>query len=87
MASLVPDDAVLVRPGGRIAAAGVVREGKSAVDESMLTGESRPVEKAPRDAVIAGTVNLAGSLGVEITRTGESTSLSGIMRLVREAQG
>ncbi|HET8655095.1 MAG TPA: heavy metal translocating P-type ATPase [Longimicrobiaceae bacterium] len=80
-------DRVLVRPGASIPADGVVREGSSAVNESMITGESRPVEKRPGDEVIGGTVNGSGSLRVEVTRTGESTALAGIMRLVAEAQG
>ncbi|HEX6925283.1 MAG TPA: heavy metal translocating P-type ATPase [Longimicrobiaceae bacterium] len=79
-------DLVLVRPGMSIPADGVVRQGESAVNESMLTGESRPVEKAEGDEVIAGTVNGRGSLRVEVTRTGEGTALAGIMRLVSEAQ-
>jgi Cu2+-exporting ATPase len=79
-------DVVLVRPGARVPADGVVREGESTVDESMITGESRPVEKRARDAVVAGTVNGAGSLRVEVTGTGERTALAGIMRLVERAQ-
>src|SRR5204863_9759260 len=65
---------------------GVVRQGGSAVNESMITGESRPVEKKEGDTVIAGTVNGSGSLRVEITGTGERTALAGIMRLVEQAQ-
>ncbi|HET7585303.1 MAG TPA: heavy metal translocating P-type ATPase [Gemmatimonadaceae bacterium] len=80
-------DLVLVRPASRIPADGLVREGTSAVDESMITGESRPVEKNRGDHVIGGTVNGTGSLRVEVTRTGERTALAGIMRLVEEAQG
>ncbi|MGQ0650230.1 MAG: heavy metal translocating P-type ATPase [Gemmatimonadaceae bacterium] len=80
------DDVVLVRPGGRVPADGVVREGSSSVDESMLTGESRPVDKASGDTVIAGTVNASGSLRVEVTGTGDATALAGIMRLVEQAQ-
>jgi len=80
-------DVVLVRPGASAPADGVVREGQSAVNESMITGESRPVEKAVGDKVIAGTVNGSGSLRVEVTGTGERTALAGIMRLVAEAQG
>ena len=79
-------DQVLVRPGAKIPADGVVREGSSTVDESMLTGESRPVEKREGDEVVGGTVNGAGSLRVAITKTGERTALAGIMRLVAEAQ-
>jgi P-type Cu2+ transporter len=79
-------DIVLLRPGARIPADGVVREGVSSVDESMITGESRPVEKKPGDRTIAGTVNFSGSLRVEVTGTGEKTALAGIMRLVEQAQ-
>ncbi len=79
-------DIVLVRPGARVPADGVVREGSSSVDESMLTGESRPVEKQSDDNVIAGTVNAAGSLRIEVTGTGDRTALAGIMRLVEQAQ-
>ncbi|NUQ20397.1 MAG: copper-translocating P-type ATPase [Gemmatimonadaceae bacterium] len=79
-------DVVLVRPGAGIPADGAVREGASAVNESMITGESRPVEKKAGDRVIAGTVNGSGSLRVEVTGTGERTALAGIMRLVEQAQ-
>jgi Cu2+-exporting ATPase len=84
---LSPGDLVLIRPGAGIPADGVVREGKSPVNESMLTGESKPVEKEPGSEVAAGTVNGSGSLRVEITGTGDDTALAGIMRLVEEAQG
>ena len=80
-------DLVLVRPGEAVPADGVVREGGSAVNESMLTGESRPVEKEPGDEVIGGTVNGSGALRVEVTKTGEQSALAGIMRLVEQAQG
>lgn len=79
-------DLVLVRPGAGIPADGVVKDGKSAVNESMITGESKPVDKTPGDGVVAGTVNGSGSLRVEITGTGDDTALAGIMRLVEEAQ-
>jgi Cu2+-exporting ATPase len=79
-------DVVLVRPGARIPADGAVRDGHSSVNESMITGESRPVEKNTGDRVIAGTVNEAGSLRTEVTGVGERTMLAGIMRLVAEAQ-
>jgi Cu2+-exporting ATPase len=79
-------DLVLVRPGSSIPADGVVRAGESAVDESMLTGESRLVEKRPGDRVVAGTVNGAGSLRVDVAGTGEGTALAGIVRLVAAAQ-
>ena len=79
-------DLVLVRPGAAIPADGVVREGTSDVNESMITGESRPVRKEPESTVIAGTVNGSGSLRIEVTGTGEKTALAGIMRLVAQAQ-
>ena len=79
-------DVVLVRPGAGVPADGVVGQGASAVNESMITGESRPVEKRENDKVIAGTVNGAGSLRVEVTGTGDRTALAGIMRLVEQAQ-
>ena len=77
---------VLVRPGGRVSADGEVVEGTADVDESMITGESRPVTKDPGDKVVAGTVAAGGSLRVRVTAVGEETALSGIMRLVAEAQ-
>jgi len=77
---------ILARPGARVAADGVVIEGTSDVDESMITGESRPVKKTSEDRVIAGTVNGSGSLRIEVTGTGEQTALAGIMRLVDQAQ-
>ena len=79
-------DIVLVRPGESAPADGVVRTGESSVNESMITGESRPVKKRPGEAVIAGTINGEGSLRVEVTGTGEDTKLSKIMRLVADAQ-
>jgi Cu2+-exporting ATPase len=79
-------DLLLVRPGASIPADGVVRDGTSDVNESMITGESRPVSKWPDAKVIAGTVNGSGSLRVEVTGTGETTALAGIMRLVAQAQ-
>jgi P-type Cu2+ transporter len=84
--SLTIDDIVLVRPGARAPADGVVAEGSADVDESMITGESRPVSKEAGDNVIAGTVVAGGSLRVRITATGDATALSGIMRLVAAAQ-
>src|SRR5690606_13540007 len=83
---LNPGDLVLVRPGASVPADGVVRQGSSSVNEAMITGESRPVEKAEGEEVIAGTVNGQGSLRVEVTKTGERTALAGIMRLVSQAQ-
>ncbi len=79
-------DLLLVRPGASVPADGEVARGESDVDEAMITGESRPVKKAPGARVIAGTINGDGSLRVRVTATGEQTALAGIMRLVREAQ-
>jgi P-type Cu2+ transporter len=86
LSSLTAGDVVLVRPGARVPADGRVVEGESHVDESMLTGESRPVGKKPNDEVVAGTVNEEGALRVRVERTGEETALAGIMRLVRDAE-
>ncbi len=83
---LAVGDIVLVRPGTSLPADGEVVEGESDVVESMLTGESRPVPKEPGARVIGGTINGQGSLRVRVTATGEGTTLSGIMRLVAEAQ-
>ena len=77
---------VLVRPGESVPVDGVVRKGESAVNESLITGESRPVQKREGDQVIAGTINGEGSLRVDVTGTGENTKLSKIMRLVAKAQ-
>ncbi len=79
-------DLVLVRPGDRVPVDGVIREGKSNLNESMITGESEPVSKGQDDEVIAGTINGQGSLRVEVMGVGAETKLSGIMRLVAEAQ-
>lgn len=84
---LRPDDLVLVRPGERMPVDGIVSEGSSAVDESMLTGEPLPVEKSVGDTVSAGTLNGLGSLTVRATKVGSSTLLSGIIDAVRNAQG
>jgi P-type Cu2+ transporter len=86
VSSLRERDLILIRPGARVAADGEVHDGSSQVDESMLTGESKPVGKHPGDQVIAGTVNQSGALRVAITGTGEKTALAGIMRLVEQAQ-
>jgi Cu+-exporting ATPase len=80
-------DLVSVRPGEKIAVDGVVVEGRSAVDESMLTGESLPVEKGPGDAVIGATLNKLGLLKFEATKVGRETALAQIIHLVEEAQG
>ena len=83
---LAADDLVLVRPGANVPADGIVEEGESNVNEAMITGESRPVGKEPGDEVIGGTTNGDGSLRVRVTATGDETTLSGIVRLVEEAQ-
>ncbi len=80
-------DVVIVRPGEQMAVDGVVIQGHSAVDESMLTGESLPVDKKPGDEVIGGTINKQGMLEFEATRVGAQTVLAQIIRLVEEAQG
>ena len=86
LSELREGDVVLVRPGAGIPADGVVRQGTSSVNEAMITGESRPVDKTTGDRVIAGTINGSGSLRVEVTGIGDHTALAGIMRLVEEAQ-
>jgi len=86
VSDLRPDDIVLVRPGASIPADGVVVSGKSAVNESMITGESRLVDKSDGAEVLGGTVNGQGSLRVRVLKTGQGTALAGIMRLVSQAQ-
>ena len=80
-------DIVIVRPGERIPVDGIVMEGQSAVDESMLTGESLPVDKKPGHQVIGATINKQGWLKFEATKVGAETALAQIIRLVQEAQG
>ena len=80
-------DVVLVRPGETIAADGLVLAGSSAVDESMLTGESLPVEKSAGDEVTGGTLNTTGALRLRVMRVGADTTLAQIVRLVEDAQG
>ncbi|HZM64535.1 MAG TPA: copper-translocating P-type ATPase [Candidatus Saccharimonadales bacterium] len=79
-------DMVLVRPGSQIPADGEVVKGESDVNESMLTGESKPVKKAAAAQVIGGTINGSGSLTIKVTKVGGETALAGIMKLVAEAQ-
>jgi len=83
---LAVGDVVLVRSGGRIPADGQVIEGDAEVDESMITGESRPVTKAPDDRVVAGTVATDSSLRIQVTAVGDDTALAGIQRMVADAQ-
>jgi P-type Cu+ transporter len=80
-------DVILVKPGERIATDGVVMEGRSAVDESMITGESLPRDKKPGDNVIGATVNKEGLLKFEASKVGRDTALANIIRLVEQAQG
>jgi P-type Cu+ transporter len=86
-AAVLVDDMIRIRPGERVPVDGVVTEGASTVDESMLTGESVPVEKAPGSKVAAGTVNRTGSFVFRATAVGSETTLARIIRLVEEAQG
>ena len=84
--TLQKGDLILVRPGAGVAADGLVEEGTSDVNESMITGESNPVKKIVGAKVIAGTINGDGSLRVRVTAIGDETALAGIMRLVEQAQ-
>ncbi|HCE30956.1 ATPase [Candidatus Daviesbacteria bacterium RIFCSPHIGHO2_01_FULL_40_24] len=79
-------DGVLVKPGEKIPVDGVVIDGESSVNESMVTGESRPISKKKGDKVIGGTINQDGSLTIEVSKTGADTAISQIMKLIREAQ-
>src|SRR5205823_5876728 len=77
---------VALKSGDHVPTDGVVLEGNSTINESMLTGESMPVEKSPRASVYAGTLNLAGHLVIEVTATGEETALANIIAAVERAQ-
>ena len=83
---LVKGDLVLVKPGEKVPIDGVVVDGESSVNEAMITGESRPIDKKAGDEVIGGTINQDGSLTVRVTKTGKETAVSQIMELVRSAQ-
>ncbi|MBE1550506.1 Cu2+-exporting ATPase [Mycobacterium sp. OAS707] len=85
-ADLRVDDVVIVRPGGSVPADGVIVDGAAEMDESMVTGESRPVRRGVGDAVVAGTVATDSGLRVKVTAVGDDTALAGIQRLVTEAQ-
>jgi len=86
LSELSEGDIVLVRPGESVPADGLIQKGTSDLNEAVITGESRPVRKKEGDEVIAATINGEGSLRIEVTGTGEKTKLSGIMRLVADAQ-
>ncbi|HEX2050994.1 MAG TPA: copper-translocating P-type ATPase [Actinomycetota bacterium] len=86
LADVAPGDVVLVRSGARVPADGEVVDGAAEMDESMITGESRPVRKAPGDRVVAGTVATDSAIRVRVDAVGEGTALAGIRRLVEEAQ-
>ncbi|MBI4883893.1 MAG: cadmium-translocating P-type ATPase [Actinobacteria bacterium] len=85
-AEVLVGDLLLVRPGSKLAVDGAVEEGESDLDESMVTGESLPVHKAPGDAVIGATLNTTGTLRVRATKVGADTALAQIVKLVQEAQ-
>jgi len=86
VSELKPGDRVLVRPGEKIPADGRVEEGQSAINESLLTGESRPVLKIPGAPVIGGSINGDGSLQITVEKTGQETYLAQVINLVRQAQ-
>jgi Cu2+-exporting ATPase len=86
VSELVVGDIVLIRPGGRVPADGFIDEGQAEFDESMITGESRPVRRGEAERVVAGTVALGSSARVRVNATGEDTTLAGIQRMVEEAQ-
>ncbi|MBY7141991.1 cadmium-translocating P-type ATPase [Virgibacillus sp. NKC19-3] len=86
LSKLKHNDRVLVKPGEKIPVDGAITDGSSAVDESMLTGESVPVEKANGDEVIGGSINKEGSLTIQVEKTGEDSYLSQVITMVKEAQ-
>jgi len=86
LSELKKGDHILVKPGGRVPADGIIFEGSSDIDESIATGESKPIQKKKGDSVIAGTINGDGSLKIEVSKIGDETFLAGVMRLVSEAQ-
>lgn len=86
VSELKAGDTILIRPGAQVPIDGTVIKGDSEVNESMLTGESKPVKKSVGAAVIGGTINTKGALTVEVTKTGNETALAGIMKLVGDAQ-
>ena len=84
---VVVGDTVVVRPGEKVPVDGIINDGRSAIDESMITGESMPVSKGPGDEVIGATINKEGLIKFEATKVGKNTTLSQIVRMVQEAQG
>jgi Cu2+-exporting ATPase len=86
LSELHPGDVVLVRSGARVPADGAIAEGEAELDESMITGESRPVANGPGDRVVAGTVSTDSAIRVQVEAVGDDTALAGIQRLVAEAQ-
>ncbi len=84
---VVVGDIMLVKPGAKIPLDGVIIEGKSSIDESMITGESIPVDKGPGDTVIGSTINKQGSLQIRVVKVGSDTMLSQIIKMVEDAQG
>ncbi|WP_354110841.1 copper-translocating P-type ATPase [Bradyrhizobium sp. S3.12.5] len=85
--ALQPGDRVLIRPGAKVPVDGAIAEGESSFNEAMLTGESLPVSKKPGDVVIGGAINGAGAVTVEVKATGETTYLSQVIGMVKQAQG
>ncbi len=84
---LRPGDIVLVKPGAKVPADGRIVKGVTSADESMLTGESMPVDKVSGDSMTGGSMNLTGAVNLEVTKTGADSTLAGIIRIVEEAQG
>lgn len=84
---VVHDDLIVIKPGGRIPVDGVITEGASFIDESMVTGEPMPIEKEVGDTVVAGTINTSGSFTFKATKVGSETLLAHIIKMVEEAQG
>ncbi len=86
VSALEPGDRTLIRPGAKVPVDGTVVEGETSVNEAMLTGESRPVPKAPGDRAIGGSINGAGAVTIEVTATGDATYLAQVIELVRQSQ-